>query len=78
LTFHWYAGVEPPLVGVAVNVTEVPVQTGLADGETATLTGEAGLTVMVKVLDVAGLPDLHVRLDAMITYTWSALTGTQE
>ena len=24
--FHWYAGVVPPLTGVAVKVTEVPVQ----------------------------------------------------
>lgn len=26
LTFHWYTGVLPPLVGVAVKVTDVPVQ----------------------------------------------------
>ena len=25
--FHWYVGVVPPLVGVAVNVTDVPAQT---------------------------------------------------
>jgi hypothetical protein len=25
-TFHWYNGVVPPNVGVAVNVTEVPLQ----------------------------------------------------
>jgi len=32
------------LVGVAVKVTEVPAQTGFAEGETKTLTGRFGLT----------------------------------
>ena len=30
LSFHWYAGVVPPLVGVAVNVTLVPEQIALS------------------------------------------------
>jgi hypothetical protein len=30
-TFHWYEGVSPPFVGVAVNVTGVAAQTGLAE-----------------------------------------------
>ena len=55
-TFHWYAGVFPPLVGVAEKVTEVPAQTGFADVPIETLTGRFGFTVMVTVLDVAGLP----------------------
>jgi hypothetical protein len=28
-TYHWYVGVLPPFIGVAVNVTEVPVHIGL-------------------------------------------------
>ena len=45
------------MVGVAVNVTLVPaqmVEEGLAAIET--LTGKFGLTVIVTVFDVAGLP----------------------
>ena len=55
-TFHWYAGVEPPLVGAAVYVTMVPEQTGLDDGDTEMLIGKFGFTVMLTVLDIAGLP----------------------
>ena len=43
-------------MGVAVKVTEVPAHTGFAEGATDTLTGSRGFTVMVTVLDVAGLP----------------------
>ena len=43
-TCHWYEGV-PPLVGVAVNVTPVPEQIVVADGETAT----DGVTVVLIV-----------------------------
>jgi len=39
LTFHWYAGLDPPFTGVAVKVTEVPRQTGLAEAEMPTETG---------------------------------------
>ena len=37
-TFHWYEGLSPPLVGVAVKSTEVPEQTGFAEAPTKTLT----------------------------------------
>ena len=63
MTFHWYEGVVPPLVGVAVKVIEVPAQTGFADAATDTLTGSNGFTVMVMVFDVAGLPVGHVALE---------------
>jgi hypothetical protein len=46
LSFHWYDGVVPPLVGVAVNVTLVPVHIapdGFADIEM--LAGKFGLIV---------------------------------
>ncbi len=39
LSFHWYDGLAPPFVGVAVNVTDVPEQIGLADAAIDTLTG---------------------------------------
>lgn len=49
----------PPFTGVAVNVTDVPEQTGLLDAAILTLTGRIGFTVMVTVLEVAGLPEIH-------------------
>ena len=55
------------MTGLGVKVTGVPSQTGLADGETETLTGKTGLTVMITVLEVAGLPDMQDKLDVMIT-----------
>ena len=53
----------PLFVGTAVNVTLVPVQIvddGLAEIET--LAGRFGLTVMVIVLEDAGLPETQVAL----------------
>ena len=78
LTFHCQAGVDPPLTGVAVKVTEVPAQTELADSEIDTPAVKTGLTVILTVFDVAGLPVMQDRLDVIITYTWSPLAGIQE
>jgi hypothetical protein len=77
-TFHWYTGAAPPLVGVAVKVTEVPAQTGLAEGAIVTLTGSNGLTVIVTGADVAGLPDGQTAFDVSTTVTASAFTGIYE
>ena len=74
-SFHWYVGVVPPLVGVAVNVTEVPAQTGLAEAAIDTVTGSKGLTVMVTVFDVAGLPVGQVALEVRTQVTRSLLVG---
>ena len=50
LTFHWYDGEAPPLVGVAVNVTLVPWQIGPeGDAAMATLAVSVGFTVIVPV-----------------------------
>jgi hypothetical protein len=54
-------------------VTLVPEQTGLADGVIVTEAGTAGLTVMVTVLDVAGLPVAQGALEVSTTYTWLPL-----
>ena len=45
---------------MAVNITEVPAQTGLADAAIETLTGSIGFTIMVNTLDVAGFPVVQV------------------
>ena len=63
------------MTGVAVNVTEVPVQTGLADAVTETLTGSSGFTVMVTVFDVAGLPVGQVAFEVSTQVTTSLLVG---
>ena len=63
-------------MGVAVKVTEVPAQTGLAEGAIDTLTGRRGFTVMVTVLDVAGLPVGHVALEVSTQTIASLFEGT--
>ena len=70
----------PPLTGVAVKVTEVPVQ--IAPAGTAamlTLTGKSGLTVMVMLLEVAGLPVAHgVAFDVSTQVTISLVASVVE
>ena len=57
------------MVGVAVKITGVPAQILLIDPEMETLTGKIWFTVMVTVLEVAGLPDLQVSLEVMAQVT---------
>jgi Flp pilus assembly protein TadB len=75
-TLHWYAGVVPPLTGVAVKVTKVPAQTGLDEAVIETLAVTIGLTVIVTVLDVAGLPVLQGAFEVITTYIASPFNGT--
>jgi hypothetical protein len=52
--FHWYAGVVPPLVGVAVNVTFVPaVHNDVVDAEIDTLGVTFAFTVTELLLEFA-------------------------
>ena len=44
------------MVGVAEKLTEVPAQTVVAEAEIETFTGRFGLTVIVTVFEMAGLP----------------------
>ena len=57
----------PPFNGVAVNVTEVPLQTGFAEGEMVTLTGFTGFTTICIALDVAGLFEIQKVIDEVKT-----------
>ena len=54
LIFHWYCGLAPGFWGVAVKVTDVPVQTGLADVLMDTETGSRGVIDIVITFEVAG------------------------
>ena len=65
----------PPFVGVAVYVTEVPAHTWLADSIIDTLTGSSGLTIMVRLLEVAGLPVAHVAFEVRKQVIMSLLVG---
>ena len=64
----------PPLVGVAVKVTEVPAQIA-PEGTAAilTLAGRLGLTTIVIVFDVAGLPVTQVNVEVITTEIASPL-----
>ena len=63
------------MTGVAVKVTEVPAQTGLADGVIVKLTSNNGFTVIVTVLEMAGLPVAQVALDVSRQVMASPVTG---
>ena len=63
------------MTGVAVNVTDEPAQTGLADVEINIPTVSNGFTVMVTVLDVAGFPVVHVALEVMAQVMAFPFTG---
>ena len=74
LSCHWYVGVVPPFVGVAVKVTLVVAQIGLTGfAEMLTLAGSSGFTVIVIGFDVAGEPVAQVAFDVIITVTTSPL-----
>jgi hypothetical protein len=58
-----------------LNVTAVPAQTGFAEAVIAILAGSNGLTVMVILFEVAGLPVTQVRLEVNIQVTTSLVKG---
>jgi hypothetical protein len=72
---HWYAGEDPPLVGVAVKVTLDPEQMVDAEAAILTLTGKFGSTVIVSRLEVAGLPAIHDALEVNTQETTSLLAS---
>ena len=76
LSLHWYVGVAPPFKVVAVKVTLVPAQTGLADGAIVMATGNSGFApVMVMELDVAGVPMAQEVLDVRTLVITSFTAG---
>jgi deoxyribose-phosphate aldolase len=65
------------LVGVAVNVTDVPEHTGFAEVAIEILTGRFGFTVMVTVFEVAGFPVGQVALEVKTQEAASLFSGTK-
>jgi len=74
-TFHWYTGVVPPFIGVALNVTDVPGQKGLDDAVTVTPAERFELTIIVITFDDAGLPVVHCAPEVRIQRTRSPFAG---
>jgi hypothetical protein len=62
-------------MGVAVNVTLVPEQIVVEEAEILILAGSNGLTVIVTVFDVAGLPVAQVAFDVRTQVTVFPLTN---
>ena len=64
---HWYVGVVPPLVGVAVKVTDAPAQTAPA-GLGAIVTDGVTLlvTVMVMFVELTLEGDGHAALELSV------------
>lgn len=79
-TVHAYDGVLPPLVGVAVNVTDAPAQLGLLPEVRAMLRpgAEGAVTVTVMAFDVAGLPITPLWLEVITQVTTSPLANVDE
>ena len=57
---HWYVGVVPPFVPVAVKVTVVPEHTLIAEEAMLTLGVNVPLTIIVIPVEVAEVPDKQV------------------
>lgn len=54
-------------------MTEVPAQTGFAVAAMPTLTGRFAVTVIVTVLEVAGLPETQLEFEVITQVTRSPL-----
>ena len=52
----------PPFVGVAVKVTEVPIQTGFAEAAMLTLTGKFALTINAPDIALVADPQVPVTM----------------
>ena len=68
----------PPFVPVAVNVTNVPEHTGLAEATIDILTAGLGMTIMVMADEIAGFPDTQDALDVNLQVITSLFAGVYE
>ena len=65
----------PPLVGVAVRVTEDPAQTFVAEALKETEAATAPVTLIVTAFEVAGEPVLHTAFETTTQVTTSPFAG---
>ena len=75
MTFHWYAGKSPPLLGVAWKVTDDPGQNGFGVAVMDTPAGRFALTIIVIEFDVAGLLIGQAMFEFKTQVTTSPLMG---
>ena len=68
----------PPFVTVAVNVTDVPEHTGLAEATIDMLTARPGMTIIVMAGEVAGFPDTQDAVDVNLQVMTSLFAGVYE
>ena len=68
----------PPFVGVAVKVTDPPIQNGFDVGDMETLTERLGFTVIVIWLLIAGLPVVQVSEEVSVQVMTSLFKGIYE
>ena len=66
------------MISLARNVTDIPAQTGFAEAVMETLTGRFGLTIIVRVFEVAGFPLAHTAFEVRTQLTMSPFTGIYE
>ena len=66
---------DPPLVGVAVTVTDVPGQNGLVGVEMETPAGRLVLTIIVIAFDIAGFPVTQLADEVTSQVTTSPFTA---
>jgi hypothetical protein len=64
---HSYAGYTPALAGIAVNVTDDPTQTGLAEAAMATVGFTFSENAIVMAFDVAELALVQVNKGSVVT-----------
>jgi hypothetical protein len=77
-TFHWYAGVVPPLVGVAENVTDVPVQIVVLFADIDTEAFPGVVMVIFTAFEVAVEVVAHDALDVITQVTTALLVNVVE
>lgn len=70
-TFHWYVGVAPPLTGVAVKVTLLPLHTVVA----GVLIDTDGTTLGVTVIRIALDDTLVDDAQAALLVSWQETTS---
>jgi hypothetical protein len=75
LICHSYEGLEPPFVGVAVNVAELPVQIEEEGVEIATEGATVAVTLIVIIFDVEGCA--QEMLEVITQVTLSLLTSVE-
>ena len=58
-----------------MNVTGIPAHTGFEDEVIETLTGCGVMTTIVMIFEAAGLPEVQVRSDVIITHIFCPFEG---